>query len=475
MQTTQPAAKDMLAKIFKAYDVRGIYPQPLDEGLAWRIGFAAAQYYAAVADREGRTGDARAIVVGRDMRRSSPALAGALKQGMRAAGAQIVDVGMVDTPFVGFAVNQLGAAGGVQTTASHNPSNYNGFKFCGPKATPMGQDSGLSEIQRLAQAADPSRAGVAATGGERTADLWDAYRAKLLGFLPPQVIDGTRRLRVVIDASNGMAGTMVPKVFAGVKGLEITAINFDNSTGEFVHEPNPLVEANLRWTREGIRAQRADFGVCFDGDADRCMVVDEQGTPIGCDLMTAWLGTRWLRADPGAAIVYDLRSTRSLSESVAAAGGRPVESRVGHVFMKQKLRETGAPFGGELSGHFYYRDMGCIDNGARAFIDVVSALVEAGRPLSECIAPLRRYVQSGEINFENADKQGALAALRAKYPQARFQELDGLSMDCGDWWCNVRLSNTEPLLRLNLEARSQATVDAKVRELEPILGHRVDH
>jgi len=274
---------------------------------------------------------------------------------------------------------------------------------------------------------------------------------------------------------------MVPMVFGkkcplGVApGIEIIELNFDNSKGEFVHEPNPLVEGNLRWTRDGIAAQHADFGVCFDGDADRCMVVDERGTPIGCDLMTAWLGARWLRREPGASIVYDLRSTRSLAESVTAGGGTPVESRVGHVFMKQKLRETGAPFGGELSGHFYYRDMWCTDNGARAFIDTIGALVEAGRPLSECIRPLRVYVQSGEINFENEQKEAALAALRSKYPQAKFGTLDGLSMDCGSWWCNVRMSNTEPLLRLNLEARDQATVDAKVAEIAPILGHRVEH
>jgi phosphomannomutase len=312
-------------------------------------------------------------------------------------------------------------------------------------------------------------------GRESSHDLWDAYRAKLLGFLPAAVLDGTRTLTVAIDASNGMAGTMVPKVFAGVKGLRITAINFDNSTGTFVHEPNPLVEANLRAVRDAVRAGKADFGVCFDGDADRCMVIDEQGTPVGCDLLGAWLAGGWLRVQPGAAIVYDLRSTRALADSVRALGGTPVESRVGHVFMKQRLRETGAPFGAELSGHFYYGDLWCTDSGARAFIDVVCALVAAGKPMSACIAPFRTYAQSGEINFENEDKQGALDALRARHSQARFHELDGLSMDCGDWWANIRMSNTEPLLRLNLESRDAATVAAKVAEISPLLGHRVDH
>jgi phosphomannomutase len=456
----------MLSKVFKAYDVRGVYPDPLNEDDAWRIGHAAARFLLA-------QGGSRTVVVGRDMRTSSPSLARALKDGILAAGADVADVGMVDTPFVYFAVNHLGAAGGIQTTASHNPAQYNGFKVCAAGAKPVGQDTGLSEIRAMAEGVQ--RGAGPGGGRESSHDLWDAYRAKLLGFLPAAVLDGTRTLTVAIDASNGMAGTMVPKVFAGVKGLRITAINFDNSTGTFVHEPNPLVEANLRAVRDAVRAGKADFGVCFDGDADRCMVIDEQGTPVGCDLLGAWLAGGWLRVQPGAAIVYDLRSTRALADSVRALGGTPVESRVGHVFMKQRLRETGAPFGAELSGHFYYGDLWCTDSGARAFIDVVCALVAAGKPMSACIAPFRTYAQSGEINFENEDKQGALDALRARYSQARFHELDGLSMDCGDWWANIRMSNTEPLLRLNLESRDAATVAAKVAEISPLLGHRVDH
>ena len=456
----------MLSKVFKAYDVRGVYPDPLNEDDAWRIGHAAARFLLA-------QGGSRTVVVGRDMRTSSPSLARALKDGILAAGADVADVGMVDTPFVYFAVNHLGAAGGIQTTASHNPAQYNGFKVCAAGAKPVGQDTGLSEIRAMAEGVQ--RGAGPGGGRESTHDLWDAYRSKLLGFLPAAVLDGTRTLTVAIDASNGMAGTMVPKVFAGVKGLRITAINFDNSTGTFVHEPNPLVEANLRSVRGAVRAGKADFGVCFDGDADRCMVIDEQGNPVGCDLLGAWLAGGWLRAKPGAAIVYDLRSTRALADAVRALGGVPVESRVGHVFMKQRLRETDAPFGAELSGHFYYGDLWCTDSGARAFIDVVNALVAAGKPMSACIAPFRTYAQSGEINFENDDKQGALDALRARYASARFHELDGLSMACGDWWANIRMSNTEPLLRLNLESRDAATVAAKVAEISPLLGHRVDH
>ena len=464
----------MLQKIFKAYDVRGIYPEPLNEQDAWQIGFGTAKFLMDAAKAEGRSdAGARTVVVGRDMRKSSPSLARALKDGMMEAGAHVVDVGMVDTPFTYYAVNALNAAGAVQTTASHNPAQYNGFKVSAAGAKPVGQDTGLSAIKAIAEGA---RTGMGPGGGsEETRDLWEGYRAHILQFLPNEILDGTRTLQVVIDASNGMAGTMVPKVFGDVKGLKITAINFDNSTGEFVHEPNPLVEANLASTREGVRTLKADFGVCFDGDADRCMVVDERGEPVGCDLLTGWLSQGWIKANPGCSIVYDLRSTRSVEESVRAAGGVPVEGRVGHVFMKQKLRETGAPFGGELSGHFYFRDMWCTDSGARAFANVVSALMAAGKPVSECIMPFRKFFQSGEINFENEDKQGALDTLRKKYPQAKFHTLDGLSMDCGSWWANIRMSNTEPLLRLNLEARDAATVAAMVQELEPVLGHRVEH
>jgi phosphomannomutase len=332
----------MLSKIFKAYDVRGIYPDPLAEVDAFQVGFGTATHLMDVAAREGRTGDrARTLVVGRDMRKSSPSLVRALKDGMIEAGAVVVDVGMVDTPFTYFAANHLDAAGAVQTTASHNPAQYNGFKVSGIGARPVGQDTGLSAIKSIAEGA---RRGSGPGGGrEESRDLWDAYRAHLLRFLPASVLDGSRTLHVVIDASNGMAGTMVPKVFGDVKGLRITPINFDNSTGEFVHEPNPLVEANLAPTREGVRALKADFGVCFDGDADRCMVIDERGEPVGCDLLTGWLAQGWLEGRAGASIVYDLRSTRSVAEAVRERGGVPVEGRVGHVFMKQRLRETGAP------------------------------------------------------------------------------------------------------------------------------------
>ncbi|MCE9619052.1 MAG: phosphomannomutase/phosphoglucomutase [Planctomycetes bacterium] len=466
----------MLAKVFKAYDVRATYPKPLNEKLAWHIGYGAAEFLLTQAAAQGFTDPMmHHIVMGRDMRKSSPSLADAVAQGMQDYGANVIDIGLVDTPVVYFAINHFGCAGGIQVTASHNPANYNGFKISRIHAKPVGQETGLNDIQRFAAMVEREKC--VAKGGRREArDVWSAYKSHLLRLMNPKTIDGSKKLKVVIDASNGMAGTMVPKVFGGVAGLKIDPIHFDNSSGEFVHEPNPLVEANLAEVRARVRETKADFGVCFDGDADRCMIVDELGEPVGCDLLLAVMLGRFLKEKPGAGVVYDLRSSRSVAEAIREAGGTPVESRVGHVFMKAKLAEVKAPIGGELSGHFYFEDMFATDSGARAFIAVVNALVDGGgKSLSELVKPFRRYRQSGEINFENEDKLGAIAALKKAYPRSKTYELDGLSLDAGEWWCNVRMSNTEPLLRLNLEARDQATVDKVVGELSPLLGHRVEH
>jgi phosphomannomutase len=305
--------------------------------------------------------------------------------------------------------------------------------------------------------------------------MWTAYRAHVHKSLHPSLLDGSIKLNVVIDASNGMAGTMVPKVFGEVPGLKITKINFDNSTGEFVHEPNPLVEANLAQLRERLKATSAQLGICFDGDADRCMVVDEQASMIGCDLLTGWLAKRFLKKHNESSIVYDLRSSRSLVDAIKAAGGRPIRSRVGHVFMKQKMAEHDAIFGGELSGHFYFRDNYYADSGAIAMAAVVSALAEDATPLSKQIEPLRKYVQSGEINFETDDKEAAIDDLKRAYPSAKVDELDGVTLELDGWWCNVRASNTEPLLRLNLEGPDQPTVAAKLKEVSQYLGKRVAH
>lgn len=465
----------MLGKVFKAYDIRATYPKPLSEKLAWQIGYGSAEYLTQQAREAGHDDPMmRHVVVGRDMRKSSPELCDALKKGIRDFGAHVIDVGLVDTPFIYFAINYLGCCGGIQTTASHNPSNYNGFKISKIGAKPVGQTTGLDDIRRFAAIADRDKI-KESNGREESRDMWDAYRKHVHSFLHRKLLDGSATIRVAIDASNGMAGTMVPKLFNDVPGLKMSKLNFDNSTGEFEHEPNPLVEANLEQLRERVRNTDAQLGICFDGDADRCMVVDEDAGLVGCDILTAWLTKRFLEQDPGAAIVYDLRSSKALVEAIESAGGKPVRSRVGHVFMKQKMAEHDAVFGGELSGHFYFRENFYADSGAIAFASVVSALVDDERPLSEQLAPLRRYAQSGEINFETDDKEAALDDLKRAYPNAKVDELDGVTLDVDGWWCNVRASNTEPLLRLNLEGPDDETVEQRVKDVSKYLGKRVAH
>jgi len=460
----------MLGKVFKAYDIRAPYPKPLNEKLAWQIGYGSAQYLTETASDAGFDDPMmRHVVVGHDMRKSSPDLVAALKQGIRDYGAHVIDVGLVDTPFIYFAINYLGCCGGIMTTASHNPENYNGFKISKIHAKPVGMSTGLDDIRRHAAMADRDKV-TPRHGREESRDLWEAYREHVLSFLHPSLRDGTKKLKVVVDASNGMAGTMLPKLFGDVKGLKLTKLNFDNSSGEFVHEPNPLVEENLEQVREKVRSTKANLGFCFDGDGDRCVVIDEKANIIGCDHLTAWMAVDQLKKYPGSAVIYDLRSTKALPEMIEAAGGRAIKSRVGHVFMKQRMAEERAIIGGELSGHFYFRDNFNTDSGAIAFAAVLSALVEAGKPLGKLIAPAHKYVQSGEINFETEDKEAAIDDLKRKFRKAKVEQIDGVTVDMGDWWCNVRMSNTEPLLRLNVEARDQELLQQVLEQISPLLG-----
>jgi len=454
--------------VFKAYDVRAVYPDPLCEETARRIGVATGRLMLAEAD--GPT----TMVVGHDMRLSSPSLVKALKEGLLEIGCDVVDVGLVDTPFIAFAVNHLNAIGGIQTTASHNPAQYNGFKICRVKAKPVGMGTGLEKIQAMVE--NQLEDTIAAVrGSEKSVDLWDAYRDHVFTYLDSRIQSGEITIRAAVDASNGMAGTMVPKLFSDVKGLELIEINFENDKGVFVHEPNPLVDANLQQTIDAVKEHNCHLGICFDGDADRCMVVDEQGSIVGCDLVTAWLAPKFLANEEQGSIVYDLRSSHAVSKSIESAGGSSVRSRVGHVYMKQAMAEHDAAFGGELSGHFYFRDNFYADSGAMAFAAVVTALANSESPMSEQITPHQQFSQSGEINFESDDKDAAMAMLVAAFPEATVDRLDGVTVDCGDWWCNVRASNTEPLLRLNLEAASSEAVTARVAEVSPLLGTRVDH
>ena len=457
----------MIDRIFKAYDIRATYPNPLNEEMAWKVGHATAQFLKRNRQNlppEQRVKREDAVVVGRDMRPSSPDLARAMMDGLRSVGMNVIDVGMVDTPMIYFAINYLDTVGGVQTTASHNPIQYNGFKISGPKAKPIGAASGLDDIKRIAMTLRVGQTGL--LGKIEETNLWPQYRQHVHKFLSLG-----RKVRVAVDASNGMAGKMVPNVFENIPDLEIIPVLFE-ITGSFVHEPNPLVEANLERLKEVLRETRPDFGVCFDGDADRCIFLDENANSIGADLITALLARDFLKSpeNQGATIVYDLRSSHVVADEVRAAGGEPRRERVGHAFIKKTMAETKAVFGGELSGHFYFRDNFYADSGAIAFARVLSVMSSQPRPLSALIHPLHRYSQSGEINFQVEDKDAKIRELADHYKRGQIDYLDGITIDNGDWWFNVRKSNTEPLLRLNLEAKTPALHDEKLKELKRILG-----
>ena len=459
----------MISKIFKAYDVRATVPDPLDAEAAWKVGRAAATFLQRsrenAADKVARED---AVVVGRDMRESSPELATALMDGIRSTGMNVIDVGMIDTSCIYFAINHYDAVGGIQTTASHNPANYNGFKVSGPKAKPIGATTGLKDIERIASQLT-HRADTGKNGTHEEVDVWPDYKRHVLQFL-----DLKKPIKVAVDASNGMAGLMVPKVFDGIENLTIEKVLFDYTAG-FTHEPNPLVEENLKWTKDLVKETGADVGACFDGDADRCMFVDGDGKTVGCDVLTAIIADDFLKmpANKGSAIVYDLRSSHAVAEEVKKNGGVPVRDRVGHVFMKKTMSEKNAVFGGELSGHFYFRDNFFADSGAIAFARVLSILSNGDKTLAEMVEPVDRYKQTGEVNFRVDDKEGAIRKVADKYKKFDIDYLDGITVDAEpreNWWFNVRQSNTEPLLRLNLEARDQATLDAKFAELKAILG-----
>ena len=456
-------------KSFKAYDVRGVYGEDITEDLAWKIGHATAQFLRSLlSGYERGQASSNRIVVSRDMRPHSQSLVDAVIEGVTSSGIGCVDIGMCDTPMIYFAINHLGTCGGIQVTASHNPIEYNGFKISGIKARPVGQDTGLKEIQHIVRTLRRMPPGASVASSVTAADLWDEYRAHVRRFLRP-----ARRLKIVVDASNGMGGKMFPRVFDGDE-LEIIPLNFEIGQG-FAHPPNPLIEANLQPTKDAVLEHQADLGVCLDGDADRCMFVDELGQTVRCDLVTALLAKHFLAEAPGAMVVYDLRSSSVVAEEIRAAGGVPRRERVGHSFMKRAMADGHGIFGGELSGHFYFRDNFNCDSAAIAFATAVSAITAQGRPFSELIAPLKRYSHSGEINFTVDDKQAKMTEIAEAFSDAEIDMLDGVTCRYDNWWCNVRPSNTEPLLRLSLEARDPEMMAEKIDVLKDMLGEPVDH
>jgi phosphomannomutase len=431
--------------VFKAYDVRGTVPDQLDEALARRVGGAFVPVT-----------DASTVVVGHDMRPSSPALAAAFARGAAEAGADVVMIGLASTDQLYFASGELGHPGAM-FTASHNPAAYNGIKLCRAGARPVGAESGLLEIRdAVSRPAEPP---AHSPGAIRERDVLSAYADHLLALAP---VSG-RALKVVVDAGNGMAGLTAPVVLGriGRAAIELVPMYFELDGTFPHHEANPIDPANLRDLQQRVVAERADLGLAFDGDADRCFVVDERGEAVSPSTLTALIAAGQLAREPGATVIHNLITSRFVPELVTRLGGTPVRTRVGHSFIKATMAETDAVFGGEHSGHFYFRDFWRADSGMLAALHTLAALAGADRPLSELLDDYRRYALSGEINSEVADPAATLTAVEAAYAGtqgAEVDHLDGLSVVTDQWWFNVRSSNTEPLLRLNVEGADEQTM-----------------
>jgi phosphomannomutase len=436
------------SKIFKAYDIRGLVPDELDEGVAEAVGAAFA-----------RLTGAPAVVTVRDMRTSSGPLSEAFARGVTASGADVVDGGLGSTDMLYYASGHLGMPGAM-LTASHNPAKYNGIKLCKAGAKPLSQDSGLAEVREMARAW--VRGTAIPHGTVHKKDLLAGYADYLRTLVD---LSGIRPLKVAVDAGNGMAGHTVPQVFDGLP-IQTVPLYFELDGSFPNHEANPIDPANMEDLRRAVTASSADIGLAFDGDADRCFVVDERGQIVSPSVLTALIAVRELEREPGATIIHNLITSRAVPEIVASHGGTAVRTRVGHSFIKAVMAEQGAVFGGEHSGHFYFRDFWFADSGMLAALHILAALGGQDVPLSELLGQYSKYVASGEINSEVADQAGAMARVRkifADRPGISADDLDGLTISALDWWFNLRPSNTEPLLRLNVEAEDDATL-AKVTD-----------
>jgi phosphomannomutase len=439
--------------VFKAYDVRGLYPSELDEDGAYRIGRAYVEHF-----------EPRAIAVGRDMRLSAPSMAKATIEGAADGGADVVDIGLVGTEMVYNAVTELELDGGICVTASHNPKDYTGMKIVRRGALPVGGDSGLAQVRDGAAAGfgDVSR-----RGEVRTEDVWRSFVEKVLSFVDVEAI---RPLRVVVDAANGIAGVMLPPVLERLPQLDVVRCYFEPDGSFPNHEPNPLLPENREFIVMRTREEGADLGVAYDGDADRCFFVDDTGEFVPGDFVTALLAEAVLEKEPrpGAKVIYDVRASRAVPETIERAGGVPLVNRVGHAFIKHRMRKEDALFAGEVSAHYYFREFSQADSGVVPFLLVLELLSRRGRKLSELLDPYRdRFFLTGEINTPVADVALKLQELKERYAAlgGRISHLDGISVDFDDWHFNVRPSNTEPLLRLNLEALSSEAMEEKRDEV----------
>jgi phosphomannomutase len=442
--------------IFKAYDVRGLVPSELHPEAARRIGRAFVDYLGA-----------KRVAVGRDCRLSSPDIAAAFVQGARSQGADVTDLGIASTDMVYYYVGRHDLDGGAIVTASHNPKEWNGLKMVRKGALALSGDAGIREIREWLVAGRYADA-PPATGGLRAATPGGDYARHCLSFVQPAAIP---RLRVVLDTANGMGAVGAAAIFAQLPQVETARMYFELD-GTFPNHPaDPLIEENRRDIVARVIEEKADLGIAWDGDADRCFFIDDTGEYVPGDFVTALLGETFARREPGARVVYDVRASRAVADRVAAAGGVPLMNRVGHAFIKKRMRDENAAFGGEVSGHFYFRDNWFADNGMIPALLVLETVGRRGRRLSELLAPLReRYHISGEINSRVDDVPRALARLEERYHDGRIARLDGISVDYDDWHFNVRPSNTEPLLRLNLEAGTRGDMERRREEVMAVIG-----
>jgi phosphomannomutase len=440
--------------IFKAYDIRGSYPDELDEMIARKIGAAFVRLL-----------NAQRIVIGRDMRLSASALAKAFIEGAVSSGAAVTDIGMVTTPLLYYAIIEGRFDGGAMVTASHLPGGMNGVKLCREKAIPLSGDHGLPELERLVHEKLPVQRSHPTDASYQKIDMSEKYIEKLSTF-----VHNPKPLKIVVDAGNGTAG---PEVFSLFKRFPVWALIplYMEPDGSFPHHiANPLLPSATHDLQAMVIREKAGIGVAFDGDADRCGLIDEKGQRIPEDLVTALITEFLLTKEPGATILYDLRSSRIVPETITRLGGKAIRSRVGHAFIKATMREENALFAGELSGHYYYRDMGFTDNALFTMIQMLNFLSLKKMPLSDLIRPLQAYYATGEINIRIKDKDAVFTALEASYKDAHKDHLDGLSIAYDTWWFNLRASNTEPLMRLNLEADDHNTEEEKKQEVLRVVG-----
>ena len=439
----------MIPNIFKAYDIRGLVGIELTKQFAFSTGVAFAKFLEL--EREPAT-----VVIGEDMRPSSPELADAFSAGVTSQGLDVIRIGLASTDMLYFAAGKLNLPGAM-FTASHNPAEYNGIKLCLSGARPIGKESGLLTIEKFVREGVP--VSLRPVGKENTQEMLSQYVDYLLSLVD---ISGIRKLNIVVDAGNGMAGHTAPAVFKRMN-VDVTEM-FYELDGTFPnHEANPIDEENLKDLKKMVKAKKADIGLAFDGDADRCFLVDEKGRAVNPSLLTALIADRELKKKPSSPIIYNLISSRAVREVVEENGGKPLRSRVGHSFIKAMMAESGAIFGGEHSGHFYFAEFWRADSGMLAALHAIAALGETDKTLSELLAPYARYFASGEINSKVSNSSAIMAQLKESYgarPGVTTDELDGLTVDGDTWWFNVRASNTEPLLRLNVEAKTQSQMEA---------------